>query len=309
MNSKDKLSKRGLGMSLIEKVYSFVPPFLRRRIHRFRSRRRLNKFKKTKPLTKQDILNDLRKLGLKEGDIVLVHSSLSTIGYVEGGADTVIDALLEAVGPSGTILMPAFPSPEIMADYAKTNPLFDPKNTPSYMGEITEVFRCRKEALRSLSPTHSVAAIGPHAEYLVKDHEKDQVQCGKNSPFFKLIELDGYIVLLGCGVNSLTSCRVLDCTTDNFPVRTHVDEPVPMRYLDHAGVEHTLLVKVDNPAETKNRITDFNVKKQREMYNYFLQYGCLKPGKVGNATTCLITAKALEEVLEMLLARGITIYR
>jgi aminoglycoside 3-N-acetyltransferase len=295
-------------MRLKEKVYSFIPPFLRHRVSSFLSQRRLKKSKKTKPVTKQDILNDLRKLGLKEGDIVLVHSSLSAIGYVEGGADSVIDALLEAVGPSGTILMPAYPLPGTMMDYAKTNPLFDPKNTPSCMGEITEVFRCRKEALRSLFPTHSTAAIGPHAEYLLKDHEKDQVQCGRNSPNFKLIGLDGYIMLLGCWVNSLTSLRVLDCTADNFPVRTHLDEPIPIRYLDYAGVEHAILVKVDNPAEAKNRITD-NVKRQNEIYNYLLQYGCLKTGKVGNATTYLIRAKALQEVLETLLAKGVTIYR
>jgi aminoglycoside 3-N-acetyltransferase len=295
-------------MQLKQRVYSLIPPFLRWRISSFLSQRRLNKSKKTKPVTKQDILNDLRKLGLKEGDIVLVHSSLSAIGYVEGGADTVIDALLKAVGPSGTILMPTYPLPGTMLDYAKTDPLFDPKNTPSSMGEITEVFRCRKESLRSLFPTHSVAAIGPHAEYLLKDHEKDQVQCGKNSPFCKLIGLDGYIMLLGCWINSLTSLRVLDCTADNFPIRTHLDEPVPLRYLDYAGVEHTIMVRVDNPAEAKNRITD-NVKKQNEIYNYLLQYGCLKPGKVGHAKTYLIRAKALQEVLEMLLAKGITIYR
>jgi aminoglycoside 3-N-acetyltransferase len=295
-------------MRFIEKLYSFVPPFLRRRVSSFLRQRRFKKLKKTKPITKQDILNDLKKLGLKEGDIVLVHSSLSAIGYVEGGADIVIDALLEAVGPSGTILMPAFPLPGTMLDYAKTNPLFDPKNTPSCMGEITEVFRRRKGALRSLFPTHSVAAIGPHAEYLLKDHEKDQVQCGKHSPFFKLIGLDGYIMLLGAWVNVLTSFRVLDCTVDNFPVRTHLDEPVPLRYLDYAGVEHTILVKVDNPAEAKNRITD-NVKKQNEIYNYLLKYGCLKTGKVGHAKTYLIRAKALQEVLEKLLARGITIYK
>jgi aminoglycoside 3-N-acetyltransferase len=291
---------------LKERVYPFIPSPLRHRISSFRRQRRFNKLKKTKPITKQEILNDLRKLGLKEGDIVLVHSSLSAIGYIEGGADAVIDALLEAVGPTGTILMPTFPLPGTMIDYAKTDPLFDPKNTPSCTGEITEVFRRRKEALRSLFPTHSVAAIGPHAEYLLKDHEKDQVQCGKHSPFCKLIGLDGYIMLLGCWINRLTSCRVLDCTADNFPVRTKLDEPVPMRYLDYAGAEHTILVKLD---DAKNRITDYDAKKQHEIYNYLLQYGCLKPGKVGHATTYLIRAKALQETLETLLEKGITIYR
>jgi len=294
-------------MSFIEKAYSFVPSPIKKRYRSFRRQRRFNKIKKAKPVTKQDILNDLKELGLKEGDIILVHSSLTAIGYVEGGADTVIDALLETVGPSGTILMPTDPLPGTMLDYSKTNIIFDPKKTPSYMGKITEMFRCRKEALRSLFPTHAVAAIGPHAEYLLKDHEKDGVPFGRNSPNFKLIGLDGYIMLLGCWVNSLTSLRVLDCTVDNFPVQTQLDEPFPMRYLDHAGVEHTILVKVDNPDVAEARITH-SVKKQHEIYNHLLQYGCLKQGKVGNATTYLISAKGLEEALESLLKRGITIY-
>jgi aminoglycoside 3-N-acetyltransferase len=292
---------------LKERVYPFIPSPLRHRISSFRRQRRFNKLKKTKPVTKQEILNDLRKLGLKEGDIVLVHSSLSAIGYIEGGADAVIDALLEAVGPTGTILMPTFPLPGTMMDYAKTDPLFDPKNTPSYMGEITEVFRRRKEALRSLFPTHSVAAIGPHAEYLLKDHEKDQVPGGRNSPFFKLIGLDGYIMLLGCWINALTSNHVVHDIVDNFPVHVYLDEPVPLRYLDYTGVEHTILVKLQDPVTSKNRWTQ-NVKKQHEIYNYLLQYGCLKPGKVGNATTYLIRAKALQETLETLLAKGIKLF-
>jgi aminoglycoside 3-N-acetyltransferase len=238
-----------------------------------------------------------------------VHSSLSVIGYVDGGADAVIDALLETVGPSGTILMPTYALRGTMLDYAKTNPLFDPKNTPSYMGKITEVFRCRKEALRSLFPTHPVAAIGPHAEYLLKDHEKGQLPFGRKSPFFKLIGLDGYIMLIGCWLERLSSTGVLEDITDDLPIRVYLDEPIPLRYLDHAGVEHTILVKVRDPKAIRNRVNaSVNVKRRQEIYDHCLQYGCLKPGKVGNATTYLIRAKGLENVLEALLPKHVARY-
>lgn len=294
-------------MRLKSRLYHFAPIILIETLANVRRRRRFNKVKKMTPVTKQDILNDLKKLGLKEGDIVLVHSSLTAIGYVEGGANTVIDALLEAVGPSGTILMPAFPFSKTMLEYAKTNPLFDPQNTPSHMGKITEVFRCRKGALRSLFPTHSVAAIGPHAEYLVKDHEKSRTPFSKNSPFSKLIELDGYIMILGCSFGNLTSLHVIENKVDNYPLHVHLDEAIPVRYLDNTGVENTLLIKVHDPVTARTRI-DVNVKKQQEIYNYCLQYGAVKTGKVGHATTHLLSAKGLEEVLETILKNGITIY-
>lgn len=301
-------------MELLHRVAPFIPAFLRIRImgvvYEIRRVKRATKFRTLKQLvalTKNDLLNDLRNLGLKEGDTILVHSSLTSLGYVEGGADTVIDALLEAVGSKGTILMPTYSPNGFLVDWVKTNPLFDPNNSSSQTGKITEVFRLRKGVLRSRHPTHSVAAIGHYAYYLLKDHEKSQTHCGKTSPFYKLIELNGYILTLGSKFGQVTSFHVIEDLIDNFPIKVYLKELVSLRYLDEKGIEHISVQKLNNPVMARTRI-DVNKKKENEIYNYCLGRGFVRTGKVGKATCHLIEARGLEKVLEELLALGITIY-
>ena len=109
------------------------------------------------------LLDGLGSLGLTKGDMVIVHSSLSRFGYVEGGADTVVNALLAAVGPEGTVAVPT--SPVIWEGgshfhYIKHNPILDLRVTPSKLGAITNALRVRPEARPSLSACHTLHAIG-----------------------------------------------------------------------------------------------------------------------------------------------------
>jgi hypothetical protein len=139
-------------------------------------------------ISAKDIAADLRVLGLGEGMNLVVHSALSSLGTVEGGADAVIDALLEVLGKSGTLAMPAF--------FFPPSELFDPAVTPSRMGLITETFRKRSGVLRSFHPTHSVAAFGLLARYLVEGH-KTATAFGIDSPLHRLAKSEGYVLLLG----------------------------------------------------------------------------------------------------------------
>ncbi|MBK7967281.1 MAG: AAC(3) family N-acetyltransferase [Bacteroidetes bacterium] len=91
--------------------------------------------------SKEDLIAGLKKIGITEGDVLLVHSSLSKIGFVHGGPTAVIQALLETIGSTGTLLMPSFPAKGRNKDYLNANPVFDVLNTPSAMGIITEEFR------------------------------------------------------------------------------------------------------------------------------------------------------------------------
>ncbi len=141
---------------------------------------------------KDDIVRGLRELGVREGDILMVHSALSSIGRVEGGADSVIDALVEAVGPGGTIAMPTLYIPSITS-----GEVFEVDQSPSQMGAITETFRKRPETVRSIHPTHPIAASGARAEELIADHVRATTACGLGTPFSKLIEWGGKVLLLG----------------------------------------------------------------------------------------------------------------
>jgi aminoglycoside 3-N-acetyltransferase len=152
------------------------------------------------------IASDLLKAGLRCGGAALVHSSLSSLGHVPGGAETVIRALLDALGPDGTLLLPA-----LSYEHANArSPFFDVDHTPSNVGLIPETFRTRPGTLRSVCPTHSVCGAGPRAQELLGEHHLDDTPCGPRSPFRKLRDAGGQVVFLGCGLRPNTSMHAIE---------------------------------------------------------------------------------------------------
>ena len=111
------------------------------------------------------LVEDFRALGIRPGMSLLVHSSLRRLGPVAGGADTVIDALLSVLGPEGTLMMSA-----VSGNVNENQPVFDVRLTPATVGTLPNVFRKREGVIRSLHPIHSVAALGPKAEFFTGGH-------------------------------------------------------------------------------------------------------------------------------------------
>ena len=140
----------------------------------------------------------LRALGLEPGARVAVHSSLRSLGRVERGADGVVDALLEAVGPDGLVVVPTF---------SYDNEVFDPAVTPGRTGAVSEALRRRPEAVRSLHPFYSVAAIGGGAAALCEGHELLPATAA-GTPLDRLAESGGFVLLLGVGHTSNTTVHV-----------------------------------------------------------------------------------------------------
>jgi aminoglycoside 3-N-acetyltransferase len=150
-------------------------------------------------LSRTDLVAGLREIGVEAGAMLQVHSSLSQLGYVVGGAETVVDALLGAVGPEGTIMVPTF-------NHGGAD-IYDPRTTPSTNGAVTEALWRRPEACRSLHPTHPYAAIGKHAEDLVTGHlEVDTFS--RRSPLGKLADRGGFVLLLGVGMRANTAAHI-----------------------------------------------------------------------------------------------------
>ena len=155
-------------------------------------------------MKQEQIAEALQTLGLHTGNIVFVHSSLSSIGYVEGGADAVVDAFLDVIGSTGTLVVPAF----TFSHGGKLNPVFDPIRDASEMGRITEVARTRPGARRSRHLLHSVAALGPHAEEITAVHGHSA--WAADGPFWKLYELDAHILMLGVPYLRCTFFHVIE---------------------------------------------------------------------------------------------------
>jgi aminoglycoside 3-N-acetyltransferase len=153
-----------------------------------------------------DIVRDLLALGVRPGGTLLVHSSLKALGTNAGGPAAVIDGLRRALGPDGTLLMPALSYATVTA----AQPLFDVYRTRSCVGVIPETFRRTPGVRRSLHPTHSVCASGPLTGDLLGAHASDRTPCGQGSPFRRLQQLGGQILMLGCGLAPNTSMHAIE---------------------------------------------------------------------------------------------------
>jgi aminoglycoside 3-N-acetyltransferase len=184
------------------------------------------------PFTRDLLVQDLTGMGMQPGMVLLVHSSLSKIGYVPGGPVAVIQALQEVLTPTGTLVMPSHSSdysdptgwqnPPVPAEWQAIVrdhiPAFDPALTPTrMMGAIPELFRTWPDVLRSNHPQVSFAAWGQHAAHITADHSLT-FGMGDNSPLARIYELDGHVLLLGVGHANNSSLHLGEYRAGTRPV-------------------------------------------------------------------------------------------
>ena len=141
---------------------------------------------------KIDLMRDLERLKINKKGTLLVHSSMKSIGEVEGGADTVLDALMEYMS-EGLLVFPTHTWSYINAE----NPRFEVEHSKVCVGILPELFRKREGVVRSLHPTHSVAAIGRGKEEFIEGNEQWDTPCARQSPWGKLLDRKAQIMLLG----------------------------------------------------------------------------------------------------------------
>jgi len=189
-----------------------------------------------KPITKKSLVDDFRKAGINPGEALIVHASMSAIGWIVGGAVTVIEALMEAISAQGTLVMPtqstdngepsrwrAPPVPEEWWQIIRDElPPYNPETTPTRkMGRISETFRKYPNVYRSAHPQASFGAWGKRAEYVVESHPVDDV-FGEKSPLAKLHELNAKILLIGIGLERNTSLHLAEARANlpDIPIET-----------------------------------------------------------------------------------------
>jgi aminoglycoside 3-N-acetyltransferase len=258
---------------------------------------------------KSDLVEHLKSLGVHSGRDLIVHSAMSKIGFVEGGPDAVIDAILEVLGPEATLLMPVYPMNKSTIEVAHDPAPFDLVNDRSYMGSITENFRKRPGVYRSAHPTHSVAAMGPDAKTYTQKHHYSVSPCGEGSPFRLLSKKKGQILCIGTGIGKVTSHHTIEDLLPGFNIDVYEPEIFSKKVIFPDRHQETVYIKVHRPKLAKIRV-DNDPETEAEVREAMLQAGILKDGRVGIAMAHLFFAHELETVLaERFKTEGTTIYK
>lgn len=241
------------------------------------------------PIVSQKTLEeDLRRLGLKKGDMVYVHTSLKNIGWLEDGPDTLIRAFLEVLGPEGTLAVPthtlSFPD--------RGAPPYDPQATPTVLGKFPEAVRRFPGALRSGHASHSSAAIGDGAAFLTREHDRFHA-LGERSPLYRLSRSGGKTLLLGVDHRSNTAIHLAESLARLPYVKLHYDA---------SWGEETWRVLPDGSVlrEKQKEFPGCSEEFVR-LEPVFEEKGIQRSGKVGNAQAKLLdTGKMVEAAVDML---------
>ena len=294
-------------MSLLKQILiRFAPQFILELAKSWKKNIRRKELDKQRnlniALTKEILIKELRRIGINAGDHVLVHSALSKIGYIENGPTTLIEALIDVVDDNGTLLMPSFPAKGRNKDHLESYPFFDIKNTPSQMGITTEIFRKMPDVFRSFHPTDTVCAKGKLAEHFTNSHYNQLTPYNEFSPFRKLCDANGKILMLGTTLNgACTNLHTLEDAVD-FEYPVYDDKIFEVTMIDANSNSSIVKTKVHNPVYSAKRNAD-------ALKPLFEKEKALTNDQIGDAKTMLIDANKMFEVLvKYYNGDGVTMY-
>lgn len=295
-----------MALGLIKKL---VPNQIKQRIKSIKKKKDFEQFKKeAEVLTKSDLIKGFISAGIEKGDSLFIHSSLKGLGYIENGAIDIINALQEVVGEEGTLVFPTYSISLSMFDTVNDPDfVFDPDSSPSTVGRITNVFREMPGVVRSLHPTHSIAAWGKNAKYLTEDHYKAKSNFSVDSPFGKFLKLNGKIVGLGINYGNVTFYH----TYEDHNLEKFNGVYLPNKYKAKMKNGDDVIeteIYIHNPEFHKTRI-EKDPKVEAFFANYFQTNNVSRTTPIGQGEMWWINAEDMMRHLGLLYDQGKTIYK
>ena len=238
--------------------------------------------------TYASLTHDLELSGLRRQDTLLVHSSMKSIGQVEGRADTVLDALSDYLQDEGLLVFPTLTWSNVNAE----QPVYSVRDTPSVVGILPELFRQRPGVRRSLHPTHSVAALGRDAEDFVEGHERFDSPAALGSPWDRLRQRRAKIMFIGASIAHNTFLHGVEEWGQAAQILG--DTPQQLVVIDESGQR-------------------LSVPSRRHIGGHSRYYACLEPhfeiigalsrARFGDADTTILDAAACAAFVIELLKR------
>ncbi len=288
-----------------------IPDSLKAIVRRFSKARKFEAFKKNAVgLDVNALVEGFKKAGFVKGDVLFVHSSLRSLGYIENGAVDIINALKEVVGEEGTLVFPAFTiNGSMYQTLADEHSIFDREKSVATTGKITNVFWEGKDAYRSIHPTHSVAAWGKNAKFITEGHYKAETNFGEATPFGKFLSLKGKIVGIGISYGPVTFYHVYeDLNLHLFP-EVYLKDRMPARYKLESGEVTSSTFLCHNPDFHKNRIDKVKDKLIEDFFaRHFEKNNLSVKVPIGQGSVWSVRSDLLISELEKLHKKNITIY-
>lgn len=245
-----------------------VPGFLRglkEPVKRARHRARAAYVARFHAFTPADLVAALRGLGIAPGDVACVHSSFDRFQGFRGTVKDALQGLQDAVGTEGGLLMPTQPFNSAAVEWVRTHPLTDIARAPSLMGLMTEILRRTPGVVRSVNPTHPVAAWGPRGHALVGRDWEAGTPCGRGTAYHRLLEADGKILMLGTGVQPMTFYHcVEELIEPMMPFSPFTAEVFTLRTKDKAGEIRTSEMRLFEPVLSAKRRMSLLVPELKE---------------------------------------------
>ena len=239
-------------------------------------------------MTGKELSASLAALGVKPGMNILDHSSLNRIGPVDGGAGGVIDSLISLIGPVGTLIMPTHTWGTVNA----RQPVFHVVRTASIVGYLTEAFRKRPGAVRSLHPCHSVAAYGPRAAFFTGGQLAVDTPCPPESPDGRIMrDPAGMILFLGTDLDCNTCYHALE-EEAGYPGLLTADREA-LIVIDAAGIMH------ESP---QHRHAEPFQRFYSDTEHMLAKAGALTAGRTGGGISRLVKAVPMREIILGVLA-------
>jgi aminoglycoside 3-N-acetyltransferase len=283
-------------------MFSWLPTKLKNRVKSDWKRLRIALARTSRGFSKKELAEMLRRIGVEQGETLLVHSSLDQFSAFQGKPMDIILALQEAVGPTGTLLMPTLPFRGSAVEYVRQLRVFDARRTPSQMGMLTELFRRISGVIRSTHPTHAVAAWGMRASEMVDAHHAATTPCGLQTPYGRLLDHQGKILFLGTDISVMTFFHTVEEILEpKMPFSPFTKEVFVLESRDAQNQSVT----------THTRLFDPHYSRRRNLSRLILalkQRSWWREAKLGGMRAILLRADQVLEVSTALAERGIFCY-
>ncbi len=290
---------------MIDKIFGILPKSMKDYLRGVKERidlKKSDKLKKANTISQKEVRDLLQSFHL-DCDVFL-HTSLRKIGYeIEGGKEFVAAVIKDVVDlKKHTLLVSALPFRTTMKEFLDEHSFVDMRNAPNAMGAINNIFMADNRSFRSLHPTHSVVAIGNEAEQYVAEHHFDKTPFGVHSPYYKLMENNGKILLFGVDLTSMTFTHVIeDLLGEDYPVDVYLERGYDVEVIGFDGQKNEVITKCHDPKVS-------SIRDCESIRKYLIEAGAMVTRKLGVGEVSLVDAKLYNRVVCKLLLEKKSIY-